>query len=321
MLKRPFGNTGVQVSQIALGGHEYLPDGRSRGFNEDMRTAVTPGYIGCGYGGPKRKQVLIEAYELGINFFDVTIDSEKEALGRNLSEMPPPYEIFVQTRPEGMCYSYDHQNRRLLNYDALRAEVQRGLKLLRRDTIDFFNVGLLNWSIDSDPDYLSKLGDNLNRLKQEGLIRFAVADSFSGERLYLAMLQSGAFDVVNVDLNFGDAGALEAVFPFARAARLGVIVREAFFKGELFRIAASIGVEDKITLARMALKWVNMHQPDCIIVGVDDAAQLRANTQALGLGALDAEEYALLNRVRAAPDFFRYEQTKRREFIGPTIEG
>jgi len=126
------GKTGLNVSAVALGGHEYLPDGRSRGFNEDMRKAVSPGYIAAGYGGDKRKQVLAAAYELGINVFDVTIDSEKEALGRNLREMPPPYEVYVQTRPEGMCYSYDTNNRKMLDYALLRAEVQRGLKLLGR---------------------------------------------------------------------------------------------------------------------------------------------------------------------------------------------
>jgi aryl-alcohol dehydrogenase-like predicted oxidoreductase len=315
MLKRPFGRTGIQLSQLALGGHEYLPDGRSRGFNEDFRQAVTPGYIGSGYGGPKRKQVLAEAYELGINLFDVTIDSEKEALGRNLSEMPPPYEVFVQTRPEGMCYSYDHQNRKLLDYGLLRAEVERELKLLRREAIDFLNIGLLAWSIDSDPDYLSKLADNLCRLKREGLIRFAVADSFSGERLYLAMLRCGAFDAINADLNFADAGPLQALLPMARLAGAGVIVREAFFKGALFRIAASIGIEDKAALARIALKWVALHQPDCIIVGVDDASQLRANARTVESGPLTEDEQALLARIRSAADFLDYENLKKREFF------
>ena len=40
----------------------------------------------------------------------MTIDSEKEALGRNLKEVPPPYEIYIQTRPEGMGYGYDPNN-------------------------------------------------------------------------------------------------------------------------------------------------------------------------------------------------------------------
>ena len=94
------GNTGIKISSIAMGGHEYLPDGRSRGFNEDMKLATTPGYIFPDFGGEPRKAVLRMALEHGVNFFDVTQDSEKEALGRNLQEIDLPYEIYIQTRPE-----------------------------------------------------------------------------------------------------------------------------------------------------------------------------------------------------------------------------
>src|SRR5512136_869394 len=95
---------GVKVSRIGLGGHEFLPDGRSRGFNEDYARATTPGVIFPGFGAEKRKSVVRTAHEAGVNLFDVTIDSEKEALARNLQELPPPGEILVQTRPEGMCW-------------------------------------------------------------------------------------------------------------------------------------------------------------------------------------------------------------------------
>ena len=36
MLYKKFGNTELQISIFAMGGHEYLPDGHSRGFNEDF---------------------------------------------------------------------------------------------------------------------------------------------------------------------------------------------------------------------------------------------------------------------------------------------
>jgi Predicted oxidoreductases (related to aryl-alcohol dehydrogenases) len=123
------GNSGVRLSRIALGGHEYLPNGNSRGFNEDFQKAVTPGYIFPGFGGEKRKALVKAAYDAGVNFFDVTHDSEKEALGRNLTEMPPPYPVYVQTRGELMNYSYDPGNQKMTDLGLLRAEVQRILKL------------------------------------------------------------------------------------------------------------------------------------------------------------------------------------------------
>lgn len=69
---------GIELSAIGLGGHEYMPDGSSRGFNEDFRSAVKPGYQGQGYGGEKWHALQQVAYENGINFFDVTIDPEKK---------------------------------------------------------------------------------------------------------------------------------------------------------------------------------------------------------------------------------------------------
>ena len=151
------GGTDIRISRLVLGGHEYLPDGRSRGFNEDFARATTPGCLFPGFGGDQRKSVLRAAYELGINTFDVTLDSEKVALGRNLVELPPPYEVYVQTRPEGMVYGYDPGNRKMIDPALLRTEVVRILGLLRRDHIDLLNLGILKDALDGDPEFLPRL--------------------------------------------------------------------------------------------------------------------------------------------------------------------
>jgi aryl-alcohol dehydrogenase-like predicted oxidoreductase len=258
--------------------------------------------------------VLRAAYDLGINIFDVTIDSEKEALGRNLAELPPPYPVHIQTRPEGMCYGYDPGNRKMLDYRVLRAEIERGLKLIRRDTVDFLNIGLITWSIDETPDYMARLADNLARLRQEGLIRFAVADSHAGQRLYLAELDSGGFDAVNLDLSLGEFDGLEKVVPRARELGLGVIAREVFFKGELFTIAEQAGLSDRSAVARTALAWVAQQDADVIILGVDNAEQLRANAATLDAGAcaLDPE---IRSRIEASDGFKAYKDKRTQIFF------
>ena len=160
MLYKRLGQTGIEISMLSMGGHEYLADGRSRGFNENFNLAVTPGYIFEGFGSDRRKNNLAIAFEHGINLFDVTQDSEKEALGRNLKEIPPPYEIYIQTRPEGMVYTYDLYNRKMGQYDLLEAEVQRSLKLLKRDQLDFLNIAFMQSALDHDPEYLDKIKNN-----------------------------------------------------------------------------------------------------------------------------------------------------------------
>jgi len=254
MVYRKIERLGVEISAIALGGHEYLADGRSRGFNEDRKDAIKPGYVGEGYGGDKRREMLKLAYENGINFFDVTIDPEKEALGRNLKEVPPPYEIFFQTRPEGMGYGYDPENRKMADYGLLKAEVERILKLMDRDHIDFLNFPFLQPALDADPEYLDKMRHNISELKRAGLIRFATADNFSGEKTYLSQVNAGCFDALAMNFNFADDAARETVLPEARDKDMAVITREVFQKGRLFKMGEEVGLMDRDLLTRITLK-------------------------------------------------------------------
>lgn len=303
---------GFRLSRVALGGHEYLADGRSRGFNESFADAVRPGHIFPGFGGPARRAVLARAYDLGITFFDVTLDSEKEALGRNLAEMPPPCEVFVQTRPEGMVYGYDPGNRKLLDLGLLRAEVQRCLKLLRRDRLDILNCAILKSALDGTPGYLDILAGNVAELRREGLIGIAAADTFSGAAVYRAMIATGAFATLNVNFNLADDGAADGVFDLPA----GMVVREAFVKGDLFRLGAAAGIGDRTLLARAAMKWVTAHPGvDAVIAGAANPAHLSANVAAALAPAMSETEMAALAAIAASADFVALRTGRRRSFL------
>ena len=310
------GGSNVRLSRIALGGHEYLPNGNSRGFNEDFARAITPGATFPGFGGEQRKAVLRAAYDLGVNFFDVTLDAEKEALGRNLKEMPPPYDVFVQTRPEGMVYSYDPGNRKMADLALLRAEVQRILTLIRRERLDLLNLGILQSAIDGDPDFVAKLAANVGALQKEGLIRFAAADTFSGEATYKALMASGAFATLNINFNVADDGPERHIFALAKQSGMRVVVREALLKGLLFRLGREAGLTDDALLARAAMKWLASRKGmDAIIVGADTAAHFLDNVRSLDSTELDSAEAATLDTLRAHPAFTAHAQQKRAEFF------
>jgi len=305
----------VRLSRIALGGHEYLPNGNSRGFNEDFARAITPGAVFPGFGGEQRKAVLRAAYDIGVNFFDVTLDAEKEALGRNLKEMPPPYEVYVQTRPEGMVYSYDPGNRKMTDLALLRTEVQRILKLICRERLDLLNLGILRSAIDGDPDFVAKLAANVRALQKEGLIRFAAADTFSGEATYKVMIASGAFATLNINFNVADDGPERHIFAAAKECGMRVVVREALLKGLLFRLGREAGIRNDALLASAAMKWLASRAGmDAIIVGADTAAHFLDNVRALDSTELDNAEAAALYTLRAHPAFIAHQQQKRAEF-------
>jgi predicted aldo/keto reductase-like oxidoreductase len=313
MLYRTAPRIGVPLSLFSMGGHEYLADGRSRGFNEDMQKATRDiGYIFDGFGGSRRLDVLGTAYEAGVNFFDVTQDSEKEALGRNLKASPPPYDIYVQTRPEGMCYSYDEFNLGLADYAKLRAEIERALGLLQRDHVDFLNVGILAWAHEHDPDYFAKLADNIARLKKAGLIRWASADTFSGEATFLKMFASGAFDSCNLNFNFGDWGARRKVIAAAAEAGMAVFMREAFLKGPLFAFGAEAGITDRAALAAAALRWcLSFPEATSVTIGTGNPAHLRANLAVIDNPRLSEADMALLERLRDGSKSFRAFEAQR----------
>ncbi len=315
MLYKKLGQTGIEVSILSMGGHEYLADGRSRGFNEDFTLAVTPGYIFDGFGSDRRKKNLSIAFEHGMNLFDVTQDSEKEALGRNLKEISPPYEIFIQTRPEGMVYNYDRYNRKMGQYARLKTEVQRSLKLLKRDRLDFLNIAFMQSALDHDPEYLDKIKSNVDRLKREGLIRFVCADTFSGESTYLTQIDSDVFDAVYINFNFADYGPTRKVFPAAAEKGLGVISREAFMKGQLFKMADDIGYSDRSRLAKIALKWNLSHEAvTTVVVGTNNPEHLKKNLCVPDRLDLTDEDLHIVETLKTSKTYQAYEKHKLREF-------
>lgn len=316
MIYKEVGHTGVKISILSMGGHEYLPDGRSRGFNENFELAIRPGYFFEGFGQERRREVLSLAYQNGINFFDVTQDSEKEALGRNLKEMPPPYEVYIQTRPEGMVYTYDPYNSKIAQYALLKAEIERGLKLLQRDCLDFLNIAFMKSALDHDPEYLGKIKYNIGRFKEESLIRFASADTFSGEDTYLKQIEAGCFDTVYINYNFADAGAKRKVLPTAKEKDLAVISREAFMKGALFKMGDEVGLKDRTQLANIALKWNLSHEEvTTVVVGTNNPGHLIKNLEVLKDLKLTDEERQIIEKIKTSSLYRAYEERKTREFF------
>ncbi|MBM4338752.1 MAG: aldo/keto reductase [Deltaproteobacteria bacterium] len=316
MIYKEIGHTGVKISILSMGGHEYLPDGKSRGFNENFELAVRPGYIFEGFGRGRRTEVLSLAYQNGINFFDVTQDSEKEALGRNLKEFPPPYEIYIQTRPEGMVYTYDPYNAKMANYALLKAEVQRGLKLLQRDCLEFLNIAFMKSALDHDPEYLDKIKDNIGRLKKEGLIRFASADTFSGEYTYLKQIEAGCFHTVYINFNFADDGGKWTVLSRAKERGLAIISREAFMKGELFKMGEEVGLTDRTRLANIALKWnLSFEEVTTVVVGTNNPSHLKKNLEVLKDLKLTDEEKDVIEKIKTSSIYKAYEKKKTEEFF------
>ncbi|MCJ8328574.1 MAG: aldo/keto reductase [Lentisphaeria bacterium] len=311
MQYREFGKTGINVSVIGLGGHEFGEGGYIRGFGDDGKLAVQRGYVFDGFGQENRQQIVAKALDLGINLFDLAIDSEKDAMGRQLKDLKPSEEILIQTRPEGMVYSYDPENRQMAQYDLLKTEVQRICKMIGRDCVDILNVAFLKTAVDADPDYMAKIGDNVSRLKEEGLIRFASADTFSGERFLLSQLASGHFDSTFISYNPTDQAMEDKIIPDAHERGIALIARECFRKGQWFAIAEEAGLTDRAFVAHLGIKWcLRDDRIASVVLGVASAEQLESNCEILNSPGLSDEESSALEKMLAT-DFFKKELVGR----------
>lgn len=316
MIYNSLGSTGVEVSAIGLGGHEFYPDGSIRGFADDFKRSVTRGEIMEGFGGENRRRIVERALELGITLFDVTMDSEKDALGRVFADVKPPDNILIQTRPEGMVYNYDPENRQMAQYDLVEKEVARICGLLRRDHIDIFNFAFMKTALDADPAYLDKIGDIVRRLKEKGLIGFASADTFSGESTYLTQFRSGHFDTTFINYNLLDDAMNERVIPEASGSGLAILSRESFKKGRVFSLAEEAGITDRALIARTSLKWIlsNPHLSSTV-VGVSSREQLEENAAVLQDLELTEEEQSAIDTLRSSPGFADAREEIRASFM------
>jgi aryl-alcohol dehydrogenase-like predicted oxidoreductase len=259
------------------------------------------------------------AVDAGVNFFDVTMDSEKEALGRNLADLSPAQPLFIQTRPEGMVYNNDPddmEKAKVLDYGLLQAETERAIGLLGRECIDFYNFGVFPPAVERQPDYVTMLAANVEHLKRDSLIRFACVDTLSGEGISLKLIATGVFDAVFTNLSVVSDAPLQRVIPAAQERDMAIFGREAFLKGRLFTLGEAAGIGDRPGLARAAIRWIlSLDVVTSLVLGVAGPEQLSENLASAADPALTDDDSATLDALRAAPEFAEAQAGQREFFV------
>jgi predicted aldo/keto reductase-like oxidoreductase len=172
-------------------------------------------------------------------------------------------------------------------------------------------------ALDYDIEYLDKIKYNIETLKKEGLICFACADTFSGEYTYLKQIGADCFDGIYINFNFGDYQAENKVLPKAKEKELGVITRETYMKGMLFKMAEEIGFSDKPKLAKAALKWCLAHdEVTTVVCGTGKVDHLLDALNILNNLEMTEEDLAIIKQIKQSNLFKEFETKKNNEFIG-----
>lgn len=289
MQLRRFGRTGLNVSEIGLGGLFLNSESRDTGI-----------------------QIIHRALELGVNFFDTAPQYQRglseSLLGEALAGRKEPHFVCTKlgTLPDGFDFSYDMCMRCF----------EGSLKRLQRDRVDVLLI--------HDPDrdgggsYHPVFGKGMaleacRKLKEQGLVT-AIGMGSLWLDYQAHCIDSGALDVV---LTFNRYGLLWRdaqfqTFPFCRRHDVGVIQGTPMHQGVLafrheewienppawmtvtehaaLRKLYAIQERTGLSLPELALRFLLSNpQISTMIPGAANVEQLEANVAAVKRGPLPEE--------------------------------
>ena len=316
MKKRTLGRTGLEVSELSLGG-------------------VFVSSLGAEFD--EARSAVLRAVELGVDYVDTAPaygDSE-EVLGRILAELDSP--VVVSTKLGGRPQPFDARDKA-----ALRRSVEESLRLLGRERIDILMIhepgrpGQYDWWSDNEShtgeSYTGPVTDLLDELREEGLIRFTGLGGTTAYELP-PIIRTGRFDVVLTAFNYSLLWreAEHEVIPAAKELGLGIVAGSPLQQGALARryddeiergaawmspprrrqYRALYGFLDEagLSIVEAALRFV-ISNPDvsCVLTGARSRAEVEENVRAVEKGPLPADVLARLDEIAAMVPFRPFEE-------------
>lgn len=324
MKKRILGRTGLEVSELALGGLFVSSLG---GEFEQSKAAVH------------------RAIELGVNYIDTApgyFDSEK-VLGQIIKDIDAP--LIISTKLGGRPSPFEPQNR-----GALMQSVEESLRLLGRDKIDILMIhepdrpGQYDWWSDKQ-NFYGPVMDVLDDLKRQGIIRFT---GLGGTTAYeiANVIRTGRFDVVLTAFNYSllwREAEIE-VLPAAKEQGMGIVIGSPLQQGALARryddkvrhgarwmssprrkqYIALYDFLDEIglSLPEAGLRFV-ISNPDisCVLMGARSPEEVDQNAAAAAKGPLPADVLQRLREIAAMVPFRPFEEPFSMPFYNDDYAG
>ena len=326
MRYRTLGKTGLQVSELGMGGLFVSSFGAER---EEARRAVR------------------RALELGVNYVDTApgyLDSE-EVLGWALEGVEQPH--ILSTKLGGRPRPFDPQDK-----GALRQSVEESLRLLKRDTIDILMIhepdrpGQYDWFSDWE-SFHGPVTELLAELKAEGIVRFT---GLGGTTAYTLprIIATGEYDVVLTAFNYSLLWqeALIEVLPEAKKQGVGIVVGSPLQQGALarpyveavergapwlspprreqFKRLYALVQELDMTLPELALRFV-ISNPDIstVLMGARSVVEVEQNVRSVEAGPLLGDVLSAIQEIADMVPFRPFEEPFglpfTREYKGPGI--
>jgi len=184
---RMLGKTGLKVSAIGLGGHEF----RRQQFLKDSRFTEL---------NPERPKMLKTAFEMGVNYFDTTFQEEVQSLGSSLKKAGINRED-VHVSSTCIYLLRQLKKRDVKEWDSyIEAEITERLKLLKSDYFDIFMINTIENGYD--PERLDGAIEILTKYKEKGYLNHIGASGHSPEIMLNAVSICDALEVIMFPFNY-----------------------------------------------------------------------------------------------------------------------
>lgn len=218
---RPFGRTGLKVSEIGFG---------AWGIGKSMWGATDDA---------ESKRALKLALDLGVNFFDTAFayghgHSEK-LIGETIRALDNKPVVATNVPPKNM--EWPAHAKSLLGHtfpaDWVRSCTETSLRNLRLERVDLqqLHVWSDHWLKDKR---WPETADMIDRLKKEGKVRFfGVSVNSDDPENCVELIRTGLVDSIQVILNLFDQRPIERLLPLCAQKKVAVIVRCPFDEGGL----------------------------------------------------------------------------------------
>lgn len=297
MKRRTLGRTGLQVSELGFGALEigrhwpYWRQDREDFTRPDEASAV---------------RVLRAAIDHGINFFDTAPayqDSER-ILGKAFKGVRG--EVLIGTK----CGEWFDGERSVYDYSFHETKrfIENSLRQLQTDYVDLLQIHSASLEVVRKGETLAAMQE----AKREGKTRF-LGLSTEDPAAALEAVSSGAFDAVQVSYNAMNSLFARETFEAARAAGVGIIVKDAVARGKLsaklidvtdageraeLERLRGIAADAGMTVTELALRFVlSDDRVSTVIAGTKSTEHLAMNAASAGRGLLPVE---ILRRIDEA---------------------
>ncbi len=327
MKRKILGKTGLEVTELALGG-------------------LFVSSYGAAYD--QAQEAIAKALQLGVNYIDTAPgygDSE-EVLGKALAASGASNSVILSTKLGGRPHPFDPRDK-----DALKRSVEESLRLLKRDTIDILFVheperpGLWDWWTDPAEVHGPVL-EVMDELKKAGTIKYT---GLGGTTVYemARLVKSGRFDVVLTAFNYSVLWReAELVIEAAAKQNMGIVIGSPLQQGALARRyddEVNFGApwmspprrkqyqtlyayvdEIGIPLAELSIRFVISNPAiSCVLMGARSASEVQSNFAAVEKGPLPSEILEGLDEIAAMVPFRPYEEPMGlpfgRDHWGPAV--